>query len=76
MTETSQPPLVLLTTTEAARMVRMSPRSLEGMRLQGTGPSYVKLGPGKKAKVLYRLKDIETWLAGHTVHPAGGELNK
>lgn len=58
----------LLTTVEAAEMLRMSPRSLEGMRLDGTGPDYIKLGLSKKAKVVYRLTDIKAWLRKNTHH--------
>ena len=50
-----------LTTVECADMLRLSPRTLERMRVQGAGPRYVKAGPGMRAKVLYRLSDITAW---------------
>lgn len=50
-----------LTTEEAADFLRMSPRSLETMRSDGTGPSYCKLGRGPKAKVIYRPSDLRKW---------------
>ncbi len=50
-----------LTTVECADMLRLSPRTLERMRVQGAGPRYVKAGPGVRAKVLYRLSDIVAW---------------
>jgi predicted DNA-binding transcriptional regulator AlpA len=53
----------LLTTPEAAKLLRLSRRTLEGMRVSGTGPRYFKLGPGKMAKVVYRTQDLERWLA-------------
>ena len=53
----------LLTTPEAAKLLRMSPRTLENMRLDGTGPRYLKLGPGRRAKVLYRVIDLEEWIS-------------
>ncbi|MDX2264117.1 MAG: helix-turn-helix domain-containing protein [Hyphomicrobiales bacterium] len=53
----------LLTTVEAADYLRLSPRTLEDMRVTGAGPRYFKLGPGKRSKVVYRREDLETWLA-------------
>lgn len=53
----------LLTTEEAGEVLRMSPRTLEGYRLDGGGPRYFKLGPSRRAKVVYRLSDLEEWLA-------------
>jgi len=50
-----------LTTVECAELLRLSPRTLERMRVQGAGPRYVKAGPGVRAKVLYRLSDIAAW---------------
>jgi hypothetical protein len=32
------------------------------MRHNETGPKYVKLGDGPKAKVVYRLSDLEEWM--------------
>ena len=52
----------LLTTAEAAHVLRLSPRTLERFRVEGTGPSYLKAGPGKRARVLYRLDDLQAWL--------------
>ncbi len=53
----------LLTTPEAAKLLRLSRRTLEGMRVSGTGPRYFKLGPGRMAKVVYKSEDLERWLA-------------
>lgn len=52
----------LLTTVEAAEYLRLSPRTLEDMRVTGNGPRYFKLGPGRRSKVVYRREDIEGWL--------------
>ncbi|MCB1509261.1 MAG: helix-turn-helix domain-containing protein [Hyphomicrobiaceae bacterium] len=52
----------LLTTTEAADVLRLSNRTLERYRVTGGGPRYIKLGPGKRARVVYRQADLETWL--------------
>ena len=56
-------PLWFLTTIEVAGMLRISRRTLERMRVEGTGPRYIKVGPGKRSRVLYRQQDVEDWLA-------------
>lgn len=47
-----------LTVDEAADLLRLSPRSLEGFRYRGGGPRYSKAG----RRVLYRRTDIEAWI--------------
>jgi hypothetical protein len=42
----------LLTTEEAAELLWLSPRTLEDMRSNGTGPKFVKMGPGRRARVV------------------------
>jgi hypothetical protein len=62
MSGTPLPPISgLLTTLEAATYLRLSPRTLEDMRVTGAGPRYYKLGPGKRSKVVYRKDDLEAW---------------
>lgn len=56
------PALLLLTTIEVAGMLRISRRTLERMRVDGTGPRYLKVGPGKRSRVLYRQSEVEAWL--------------
>ena len=51
-----------LNTEEAARIVRLSPRTLERLRTHGTGPRYPKPGKGVRSRVLYRLQDLEAWV--------------
>ena len=51
-----------LTTSEAGGLLRLSPRTLERMRVSGNGPAYLKVGPGKRAKVLYKSSDVLSWL--------------
>jgi predicted DNA-binding transcriptional regulator AlpA len=50
----------LLTQRDAAIALRCSERTLERLRLTGTGPRYIKTS----RRVLYREADIEAWLAG------------
>ena len=54
-----------LTTQEAAKHLRLSARTLERFRVEGTGPKYAKAGPGKRARVLYRKADLDAWLNNH-----------
>jgi predicted DNA-binding transcriptional regulator AlpA len=46
-----------LRTTEAARFLGLSGRTLEKHRTHGTGPSYRKLG----GRVVYALEDLQAW---------------
>lgn len=55
----------LLLTVEAAKLLRLSPRTLENMRVDGNGPRYYKLGVGKRAKVVYRISDLDDWVEKH-----------
>lgn len=52
----------LLTTAEAAQFLRLSPRTLERLRVQGTGPCFLKIGPGMRARVLYDSEDLHRWI--------------
>ena len=52
-----------ITTPEAAQLLRLSPRTLEAMRCDGSGPPFYKAGRGLRARVLYRQSDLERWLA-------------
>lgn len=36
----------------------VTPQTLKNWRYRKGGPRYMKLGPGKKCKVLYNMKDI------------------
>ena len=51
-----------LNSQEAADILRISVRTLERMRVEGTGPKYLKAGAGTRSRVLYRLADLDTWL--------------
>lgn len=46
-----------LRTPEAARLLGLSPRTLEKHRTYGTGPRYRKLG----GRVVYAIEDIRSW---------------
>jgi hypothetical protein len=52
-----------LTTVEAAEILGLKPRTLEALRVDGTGPRYYKMGPGKRARVVYTRGDLDDWVA-------------
>jgi len=52
----------LLTTVEAAALLRLSPRTLERFRVEGTGPKFLKAGAGKRSRVLYERAALTAWL--------------
>jgi hypothetical protein len=70
MTTTTRPttassapePRRYLNSEEAARILRLSARTLERMRVEGSGPRYLKAGRGTRARVLYRPADLDQWL--------------
>ena len=49
-------------TREAAEFVKLSPRTLERMRVEGCGPKFLKAGKSIRAKVLYRPSDVREWV--------------
>jgi len=53
----------LLDQREAAKLLRLSERTLERLRLQGGGPCFVKAG----RCVRYRECDLEAWIAQRIV---------
>jgi excisionase family DNA binding protein len=55
--------LALLTQREAARLLKLSERTLERLRVTGTGPSYIKAG----RSVRYREADLEAWVINRVV---------
>lgn len=57
--------LVYLTVTEAAELLRISPKTLERMRVDGTGPDFRKAGGGLRSRVLYRKQDLIDWVEGY-----------
>ena len=46
-----------LTNDEAAAFLRLSPRTLEKLRVEGGGPRFRKFG----RRVLYAIDDLESW---------------
>lgn len=57
----------LFDTQETAAFLRISVSTLERMRLDGSGPSFIKLGMGKKrARVVYSRTAILAWLSAQS----------
>jgi len=53
-----------LTADEAADFLRVSGKTLERWRVEGSGPQFYKAGPGLRSRVLYRQSDLEKWVEG------------
>lgn len=51
-------PEILLMTSEAAEIVRLSQAHLEKLRIYGAGPRFVKLGRA----IRYRRVDLQAWI--------------
>lgn len=51
-----------LTTCEAAAFLRLSPRTMEKLRVLGGGPRFRKFG----RRVLYAVADLEAWADEHS----------
>jgi excisionase family DNA binding protein len=49
----------LLTQDEAAELLKLSVRTVERLRVSGTGPKFLKIF----RSVRYRPSDVEAWLA-------------
>jgi excisionase family DNA binding protein len=62
----------LLTQGEAAEVLRLSERTLERLRLQGSGPRYVKAG----RSVRYRETDLDGWIASRVVGSTSEETRR
>lgn len=54
----------LLTQSDAAKLLRLSERTLERLRLQGGGPRYIKAN----RSVRYRECDLESWIERRVVN--------
>ncbi|HEU0162620.1 MAG TPA: helix-turn-helix domain-containing protein [Rhizomicrobium sp.] len=66
-------PKLVLTTTEAADLMGISPRTLEDWRWKGIGPAFFKLGP---RLVRYRLADVEAFtFQTRQLNTGGGEMS-
>jgi predicted DNA-binding transcriptional regulator AlpA len=53
----------LLTQSECAELLRLSERTLERLRVSGSGPKFLRI----RHSVRYRPNDVEAWLASQIV---------
>ncbi len=56
MSDTSE---LIVTEAEAARLLRLSVRTLQRLRIEGDGPPFVRLTSGRRLG--YLRTDLETW---------------
>lgn len=54
----SSPENIIVTETEAAEMLRLSPRTMQRLRLDGSGPAFVQL---TQRRLGYRIVDLSDW---------------
>jgi len=54
---------ILLTTREAATLLRISRQTLERMRCEGSGPPFIKIG----RNVRYSQQDLIDWMGARRV---------
>ena len=59
-----QPPAdkTYLNSQDPADLLQLSVRTLERMRVDGSGPRFLKAGRGQRSRVLYRRQDVIQWL--------------
>jgi len=61
----SDTPSPIMTTPEAANYLRLAVRTLEDLRLRGTGPKFARLGNGRAVR--YRREDLDAWVEASLV---------
>ncbi len=52
---------------QAARYLGLAPQSLRNMRCRAKGPAYHKLG----SRIVYRISDLDQYLAERRIDPEG-----
>jgi excisionase family DNA binding protein len=60
----------LLSTKEAAKMLLVSPRTIQDWRVKGGGPAYVRISGNR---VVYRLADLEDWIEARVFQSTSAE---
>jgi hypothetical protein len=55
-------PIQLVNQVQAAEILAVNPRTLEGWRFKGGGPRFVRVG----RRVRYRMRDLRAWIEERT----------
>lgn len=55
-----------LDTEGAAKFLLLGRKTLERMRVEGSGPKFYKVGPGLRAKVVYKKEDLRAFVESVT----------
>jgi predicted DNA-binding transcriptional regulator AlpA len=64
---------VLLRPQEVARRLQISGSTLQKMRVQGTGPKFIKLADGKNAAVRYHESDVDDYITSRLRRDSSSE---
>jgi hypothetical protein len=68
--------MATLTPEQAAAVYGFDEATLANWRYLKRGPEYIKLGDSRCSKILYRRKDIETWLSLNQVRTIDSRLRQ
>lgn len=60
----------LMTGYEVADLLHINHRTLEAWRYLKKGPPYMRIGPGKRSKIVYYRKEVHAWLAKFRTDPS------
>ena len=63
----------VLTSREAAAHLGVQPQTLRKWRVSGKGPTYIRLGNSPRARVAYRLRDLDQWLDARSYESTAAE---
>ena len=58
--------LELLTQEETAAVCHVKEKTLEGWRIRGIGPRFIRVGGQKRGRVFYRQSDVASYLTSKT----------
>lgn len=61
-----------LDTNQLAQKFGIKAQTVRSWRLKGTGPRYIRLGPPRRGRVVYDMREIERWVAAR-VHRSTSE---
>lgn len=56
----------VLTTFQAAKLLKRRPETLRRWRVVGGGPPWVRVGSSPRARCLYLRRHIDAWMEQHT----------